>query len=56
MEESKNQINHTTYTHPKLWNRIMILFGATIQVDSVIKVDKDVEVKFSSATDSYIFH
>ena len=53
--ERKDRIYHTTRTKPKFRDRIKILFGATIVVDSIIKVDKDVEVEFSTARDTCKF-
>jgi len=50
-----DQINHTTRSKPSFINRIKILFGATIVIDSIIKVDKDVTAVYSSAIDTYIF-
>ena len=50
-----DQINHTTRSKPKFKDRLKVLFGATIVIDSFIKVDKDVEVEYSSAIDTYVF-
>ena len=49
--ENVEVITHTTRTRPRLKERVKILFGATIVVNSEIIVDKPVQVFGSSAKD-----
>jgi hypothetical protein len=51
----RDYINHQTVTRPRLIDRLRVLFGAAIVVDSVIGVDKEVEVLSSSAYDKVMF-
>ena len=55
MEQPKDTINHQTRTRPKFKNRVKILFGATIIVDSEIHVDAVVTPIYSTARDSFEF-
>ena len=49
--EIKDNITHVTTTRPKWTDRIKILLGGTIVVESTIAVDKEVNIIYSKATD-----
>ena len=53
--KTKDYINHQTVTKPHFIDRVRILFGASIVVDSIIGVDKEVTVLHSQAQDSIRF-
>ena len=53
--EMNECINHQTRTKPKFLDRVKILFGGTIVVDSVIWVDRHVETRGSQAQDTIEF-
>ena len=55
MEKPLDTILHQTSTKPKLKDRLKILMGATIIIDSEIHVDAIVTPIYSTATDSYVF-
>jgi len=56
MEQAGDIIDFTTRTKPGFMDRLKVLFGATIVINSVIKVNKDVMVENTSAEDEYIFN
>ena len=48
-------IYHTTTTNPTFKNRLKLLFGASLRVNSEIGIDKEVNVLYSKGTDTVTF-
>ena len=55
MIKPKDTIFHQTITKPKFKDRLKVLFGAEIIIDSEIAITEEVDVLYSKAVDVYQF-